>query len=55
MQVKIDFTGSDIIMQRIGGPDEMLVAEVYFRVTFADGQVFKPDVTAPERDVDGAV
>ena len=40
MKVKIDFTGSDIIEQRIGGPDEMLVAEVYFRATFADGQVF---------------
>lgn len=40
METRIDFTNTHIVEQRIGGPDEMLIADVGFRATFPDGQSF---------------
>ncbi len=41
MAVKITFTGVHIVEQEIGGPGEMLDAEVKFVATFPDGQSFE--------------
>jgi len=40
MPVEIVFTGANIVEQRIGGADEMLVANVRFKAKFPDGKTF---------------